>query len=142
MPKKGVIRFYKWGKLSLRYIGPFEILKRVGMVAYKLALLPSWSGVHGVFHVSILRKYTLDSTHVVDWGELIIDTHGTFEEEPVRIMNSWDQVLQLKTMRLVKVLWQRRGVEEATWERKDTMRATYPFLFKDEGTLFSHLVLK
>ena len=90
----------------------------------------------------ILQKYTPDSTHVVDWGELIIDTHGTFEEEPVRIMDSRDQVLQLKTVRLVKVLWQRRGVEEATWERKDTMHATYPFLFKDEGTLFSHLVLK
>ena len=90
MPKKEVIRFCKWGKLSLRYIEPFEILKRVGMVAYQLALLPSWSGVHGVFHVSILRKHTPDSTHVVDWGELIIDTHGTFEEEPMRIMDSWD----------------------------------------------------
>ena len=130
------------GKLSLRYIGPFQILERVGMVTYQLDLLTSWSGVDGVFHVSILRKYTPDSTHVVDWGELIIDTHGTFEEGPVSIMDSRDQVLQLKTVRLVKVLWQRRGVEEATWERKDTMYATYPFLFKDEGTLFSHLVLK
>ena len=78
----------------------------------------------------------------MDWGELIIDADGTFEEGPVSIMDSRDQVLQLKTVRLVKVLWQRRGVEEATWEHKDTMSATYPFLFKDEGTLFSHLVLK
>ena len=58
------------------------------------------------------------------------------------IVDSWDQVLRRKTMRLVKVLWQHRGVEEATWERKDTMRATYPFLFKDEGTWFSRLVIK
>ena len=60
----------------------------------------------------------------------------------MRIMDSQDQVLRRKTVRLVKLLWQHRGVEEATWEREDTMRATYPFLFKDECTLFSHLVLK
>ena len=52
------------------------------------------------------------------------------------IMDSWDQVLRHKTVRLVKVLWQHRGGEEGTWEREDAMRATYPFLFKDEGTLF------
>ena len=90
----------------------------------------------------MLRKYTLDSTNVVDWGKLSIDTDGTFEEGPVRIMDSWNPVLRRKTMMLVKVLWQHRGVEDATWERDDTMRATYHFLFKDEGTLFSHLVLK
>ena len=60
----------------------------------------------------------------------------------MRIMDSRDQVLRRKTMRLVKVLWQHRGVEEATWEGEDTMRATYPFLFKDEGTWFSRLVIK
>ena len=78
----------------------------------------------------------------MDWGNLSIDTYGTFEERLVHIMDSRDQVLRHKTMRLVKVLWQHRGVEEATWEREDTMRVTYPFLFKDEGTLFSHSVLK
>ena len=56
-------------------------------------------------------------------------------------MDSRDQVLQSKTVRLVKVLWQHRGVEEATWERKDTMCATYPFLFEDEETLFSQLII-
>ena len=66
MPKKGVVRFDKQGKLAPRYIGPFEVLERVGTVAYRLALPPSLSGVHEVFHVSMLRKYTLDSSHVVD----------------------------------------------------------------------------
>ena len=105
MPKRGVIRFRKQGKLSSRYIRPFEILERVGMVVYWLALLPSLLGVHEVFHVSMLRKYTPDPTHVVDWGELIIDTNGTFEEGLVRITDSQDQVLRRKTVRLVKVLW-------------------------------------
>ena len=60
----------------------------------------------------------------------------------MHIMDSYDQVLRRKTVRLVKVLWQHRGLEEATWEREDTMRTTYPFLFKDEGTWFSRLVIK
>ena len=79
-PKRGAIWFGKQGKLSPRYIGPFEILERVGTVAYRLALPSSLSSVHEVFHVSMLQKYTPYPTHVVDWGKLIIDTDGTFEE--------------------------------------------------------------
>ena len=88
MPKRGVIRFGKRGKLSPRYIGPFEVLERVGTVAYRLVLLPSLSSVHEVFHVSMLRKYTPDPTHIVDWGELVFDADRTFEEGLVRIMDS------------------------------------------------------
>ena len=112
----------------------------VGIVAYWLALPPSLSSVRNVFHVSMLPKYTPDPTHVVDWGELFIDIDGTFEEGPVRIMDSRDRVLKCKTIRLVKVLWQHQGVEEATWECENTMCTAYPFLFEDEGTFFSHLV--
>ena len=136
-----MVRFGKRHKLLPRFIGPFEILEMVGIVAYWLVLPHSLSSVHEVFHVSMLRKYTLDPTHVVDWGELIVDTDGTYEEGPVRIMDSRDQVLRCKTMRLAKVLWKYRGVEEATWEREDTMRANYSFLFEDDGTLFNHLVV-
>ena len=93
MPKRRVVRFGKRGKLSPRFIGPFEILERVGTIAYRLALPPRMSGVHEVFHVSLLQRYTPDPTHVVDWGEIEVDTNGTFEEGPVCIMNSRDQVL-------------------------------------------------
>ena len=58
----------------------------------------------------------------MDWGKLVVDADGTFEEGPVSILDSRDQVIQLKIGRLVKVLWQHKGVEEATWEHKDTMR--------------------
>ena len=68
MPKRWVVRSGKRGNLEPRYIGPFEVLKRVGTVAYWLALSPSLSGVYEVFHVFMLRKYTPDPTHVVDWG--------------------------------------------------------------------------
>ena len=76
------------------------------------------------------------------WGQIEIDTDGTFEKGPVCIVCSRDQVLRRKTVRLVRVLWRHCGVEESTWEREDTMRATYPFLFRDEGTWFSHLRFK
>ena len=66
MPKREVIKFDKRGKLSLRFIGPFEVLEKVGTIAYQLALPPNLSGVHAVFHLSMLRKYTPDLTHVVD----------------------------------------------------------------------------
>ena len=142
MLKREVVRFGKRGKLSSRFIWPFEILERVGTVAYRLDLPPNMSGVYEVCHISMLRRYTLDPAHVVDWGEIEVDTDGTFEEEPMYIMDSRDQVLRRKTVRLVRVLWRRHGVEESTWEHEDTMRATYPFLFRDEGTWFSRLILK
>ena len=141
-PTRGVVRLGKRGKLSPRFIGPFEILERMGAVAYRLALPPSMSSVHEVLHVSMLRGYTPDPAHVVDWGQIEVDTDGTFEEGPVYIVDSRYQVLRRKTVRLVRVLWRHCGVEESTWEREDTMRATYPFLFRDEGTWFSRLRFK
>ena len=93
MPKRGVVRFDKLGKLSPRFIGPFDILERVGTVAYRLALLPSMTGVQEVFHVSMLRNYTPDPAHVVDWGQIEVDTDGTFEKGLVCLLDSRDQVL-------------------------------------------------
>ena len=90
----------------------------------------------------MLQRYTPDPAYVVDWGEIEVDTVGTFEEGLGCFMDSQDQVLRRKIVRLVRVLWQHRGVEESTWEREDTMRATYPFLFRDKGTWFSRLILK
>ena len=112
-----MVRFDKRGKLSPRFIGPFEILEWIGTVAYRLALPPSMSSVHEVFHVSMLRKYTPDPAHVVDWGQIEVDTDETFEDGPVCILDFRDQVLRRKTVRLVRVLWRHYGVEESTWER-------------------------
>ena len=104
MPKRGVVKFGKRGKQSLRFIGPFEILERVGTVAYWLALPPSTTSVYEVFHVSMLQRYTPYPAHVVDWGEIEVDTDRTIKEGPVCIMDSRDQVLRRKTVRLVRVL--------------------------------------
>ena len=97
IPKRGVVRFSKRGKLAPRYIGPFEVHERVVTVAYWLALSPSLLGVYEVFHISMLRKYTPNLAHVVDWGGIVIDIDGTFEEGPVHILDSRDQVLRRNT---------------------------------------------
>ena len=141
-PKREMVRFGKRGKPSLRFIRPFEVLEMIGTVVYRLALPPSMIGVHEVFHVSMLRKYTPDPAHMVDWGQIEVDSDGTFEEGPMCIVDSRDQVLRRKTVMLVRVLWRHYGVEESTWEREDTIRATYPFLFRDEGAWFSRLRFK
>ncbi|KAL4016694.1 hypothetical protein IC575_024351 [Cucumis melo] len=130
-PMKGVLRFEKKGKLSPRFVGPFEILKRIGPVAYRLALPPSFSAVHDVFHVSMLRKYVADLTPVVDFQPLQINENLSYEEQPVEILAREVKRLRNRGIALVKVLWRNHGVEEATWEREEDMRTKYPELFQD-----------
>ena len=126
------MRFGKSGKLSPRFIGPFEILERIGEVAYRLALPPQLSGVHDVFHICMLRKCEPNPSHVLDWTELEVHEDASYEERPVRVLDMRDQVLRGKTIPLVKVLWKHHGVEEATWERELEAREKYPDLFIDE----------
>ena len=128
-PMKGVMRFGKKGKLSPRYIGPFEILERVGKVAYKLALPSELAAVHNVFHVSMLRKYVSDLSHVLVSEPIEVREDLTYQEQPVQILDRKDKALRNKVIPLVKVLWRNHKVEEATWEREDEMRAKYPHLF-------------
>ncbi|XP_019231690.1 PREDICTED: uncharacterized protein LOC109212498 [Nicotiana attenuata] len=85
-PMKSVIQFWKKGKLSPKFICPFEILERVGKVAYRLALPPSLAGVHLVFHISMLWKYHEDMPYV-DFSTEQLDENLTYEEEPIDILN-------------------------------------------------------
>lgn len=128
-PRRGIRRFGRNAKLSPRYVGPFEILERIGAVAYRLALPPHLSRIHDVFHVSMLRKYEPDPSHVIDWGDLELEEDATFEEQPVEILDSREQVLRGKVIPLVRVLWRHRDFEEETWERESNMRARFPELF-------------
>ena len=133
-PMKGVMRFGKRGKLSPRYVGPFEILERVGPVAYKLALPPALSGIHNVFHISMLRRYVSDPSHILSYEPLQVQEDLSYEEMPMKILDRKDQVLRNKTIRLVKVLWRNHSVGEASWEREDEMQSKYPHLFQNGGT--------
>ncbi|KAL4016714.1 hypothetical protein IC575_024371 [Cucumis melo] len=122
-PMRGVVRFERRGKLSPRFVGPFEILERIGPVAYRLALPPSLSIVHDVFHVSMLRKYVPDPSHVVDYEPLEIDENLSYTEQPVEVLAREVKTLRNKEIPLVKVLWRNHRVEEATWEREDDMKS-------------------
>lgn len=128
-PWKGVIGFEKNGKLSPRYIGSFEVLEKVGEVAYRVTLPPRLAGVHNVFHVSMPRKYVYSLLHVIDHEPLQIREDFSYEEMPVQISNSKEKMLRTKVIKLIKVLWCNHLVEEATWERDDEMHEKYPHLF-------------
>ena len=91
-PMKGVMRFGKKGKLSPRLVGPFKVLERVGVVAYRIALPPALSGIHNVFHESMLRKYIPDLSHVLSYDPLQIRDDLSYEEVPVEIMDCKEQV--------------------------------------------------
>ena len=129
-PMKGVLQFEKKEKLSPCFVGSFEILERIGPLAYRLALPISLFVVYAVFHVSMLRKYVTDPSHVVDYAPLEIDENLSYAEQPVEILAKEVKMLRNRKIALVKVLWWNHKVEEATWEREDDMRARYPELFE------------
>jgi len=103
-PWRGVLRFGRKGKLSPRYIGPFEILERVGPAAYRLALPMEMSKIHNVFHVSVLRKYIPDPTHVLEVQPIELKEDQSYEEESVQVLDEKEQVLRTKVISLVKLL--------------------------------------
>ncbi|OMO55593.1 reverse transcriptase [Corchorus capsularis] len=133
-PTKEVIRFGVRGKLSPRFIGPFEILEKVGEVAYRLALPPSLSGVHNVFHVSMLRKFTPDPNHVIELAPLPLRADLTYDEQPIKIVDRKEQVLRRRTIPYVKVQWHNHSEREATWELESEIKEKYPELFETNDT--------
>ena len=103
-PWKGVMRFGKCGKLSPRFIGPYEIMERVGPVAYRLALPPELSQIHDVFHVSMLRRYRSVPSHILQAQPIKLEGDLSYEEEPIAILAKEEKVLRNKVIPLVKVL--------------------------------------
>jgi hypothetical protein len=128
-PMKGIMRFNKKGKLSPRFVGPFEIKEVVGPLAYKVELPPTLSGIHNIFDVSTPRKHVHDPLHVLDFEPLQVQDDLRYEELSVQILDRKEQQLRTKTIPLVKVLWRNRDVEEASWELENDIRNKYPHLF-------------
>ena len=130
-PMKGVTRFGKKGKLNPRFIGSFEILERIGPVAYRLALPPELANIHDVFHISMLRKYVPDPSHVIHYEPLRLQGDMAYEEVPVMILDRKIKELRTKHIPLVKVLWRNHAIEEASWELEDEICKKYPSLFME-----------
>ncbi|GJX53862.1 putative reverse transcriptase domain-containing protein, partial [Tanacetum coccineum] len=124
-PWKGVVYFGKKGKLAPRYIGPFEILERIRLVAYRLRLPEELSSVHDTFHVSNLRKCLADTNLHVPLEEIKVKTLH-FVEEPVEIMDREVKRLKRRKIVLVKVRWGSKRGPNFTWEHEDQMRIKYP----------------
>ena len=128
-PWKKVMRFGKKRKLSPRFIGPNEVIKKVGPTAYRLALPHDLEKIHNVFHVSMLRRYRSDLSHVVSSETIELRPDLTYEKELVEILAREVKELWNKKILLVKVLWRNHKTKEATWESEETMRQQYPQLF-------------
>ncbi|GJW83310.1 hypothetical protein Tco_0156455 [Tanacetum coccineum] len=126
LPWKGVVRFGKKGKLAPRFVGPFEILERIGHVAYRLRLPEELSSVHDTFHVSNLKKCLADANLHVSLDEIKVDKTLRFVEEPLDIMDREVKTLKRSKIPIVKVRWNSERGPEFTWERKDHMKAKYP----------------
>nr|GEV34549.1 putative reverse transcriptase domain-containing protein [Tanacetum cinerariifolium] len=118
-PWKGVIRFGKRGKLNPRYIRPFKILAKVGMLAYRLEFPEQLSRVHSTFHVFNLKKCFIDEPLVIPFDEIQINNKLYFIEEPVEIIDRGVKRLKQSRIPIVKVRWNSRRGPEFTWERED-----------------------
>ncbi|KAG8503420.1 hypothetical protein CXB51_001332 [Gossypium anomalum] len=127
--RKKVLRFGRKGKLSPRFIGPYEIVERIGLVAYRLSLPSELEKIHNVFHVSMLRQYRLDPSHVISPADVEIQSDLSYSEESIRILAQEMKELRNKRIALMKVPWHKYGIEEATWEIEEAMWKQYPNLF-------------
>jgi hypothetical protein len=128
-PMRGLKRFNVKGKLAPRYVGPFKILERKGEVAYQLELPVSLSNVHNVFHVSQFKKCLRVPEEQLPLEELDLQDDLTYEESPIKVLDTAERITRSKTIRMCKVQWKHHSEEEATWEREDDLKSKYPHLF-------------
>ena len=139
-PWKKVMRFGKNGKLSPRFIEPYEMIKKVDPVAYRLALPLELEKIHNVFHVSMLRRYRSNPSHVVSSDTIELRPNLTYEEEPIEILAREVKEFLKKRIPLVKVMWRNHKTEEATWESEEVMHQQYPQLL-NEGNFEDQIIL-
>ncbi|GJY40109.1 putative reverse transcriptase domain-containing protein [Tanacetum coccineum] len=130
-PCKGVVQFGKKGKLAPRFVGPFEILERIGHVAYKLRLPEELSSVHKMFHVSNLNKCLADANLHVPLDEIKVDKTLRLVEEPLEIMDRGVKTLKRSKIPIVKVRWNSKHGPEFAREREDHITDKYPQLFEN-----------
>ena len=127
-PTTAIGRAMKSRKLTPRFIGPYQITRRIGPTAYEIALPPHLANLHNIFHVSQLKKYMADPNHVLEQDDVQVHKDLIMGVGPVRILNSQVKQLRGKEIRTMKVFWD-EATQEMTWEMEDLMRKSYPHLF-------------
>ncbi|GJR14027.1 putative reverse transcriptase domain-containing protein [Tanacetum coccineum] len=133
-PWKGVVCFGKKGKLAPRFVGPFEIIEKIGPIAYRLDFPKELDGVHDTFHVSNLKKCLDDPTLQVPLDEIQVDAKLNFMEEPGEILEREFKKLKHSSIAIVKVRWNSKHGPEFMWEREDQMKLRYSHLFSDDSS--------
>ena len=128
-PKRSSLKLGKFKKLSFRYCGPYEIIKKVGDQAYELNL-PLHLGIHRVFHVSLLKKYHPDPSHVLKDDEVILVSQEEFQTEPEAILEEREKRLRNRILREVLVQWKGYPPEEASWEDFKVVSNYFPTFFR------------
>ena len=123
------MRFGKKGKLAPRFVGPYEIIGKVGELAFRVLLPPELATIHNVFHVSMLRKCVKDPTQIVRPTELEINDDFTYVVRPITIVDRDVKYLRRKVVNLVKVQWSER-VNDVTWELEEKIQKSHPELFE------------
>eukprot|EP00253_Pinus_taeda_P026612 PITA_26612 len=129
--KNSTLQWSGCAKLAPQFCGPFQVLARIGPVAYHLAL-PSHMWVHNVFHVSMLKKYVYDHKHVIRWQDIQVEPEGEILVEMLSILDRREVMLRKQVFTQVKVKWKHFGADEATWEDEELMKKAYPRLFMVE----------
>ena len=117
--------------MNPRYIRPFRILERIGLIAYHLKLPRDLEQIHDIIHVLMLRKYILDPSHVLEISLVELREDLSFEVQPIGILYHREKVLRNKVVTMVKVLWRSDRVDEMTWKMEALIRKCYPYLFSD-----------
>jgi hypothetical protein len=129
-PTRGIQRFGVKGKLAPRYIGPFEILKICGPVAYRLQLPPQLAAIHDIFHVSQLRKCVKVPTEIIDSQAIEIEPDLTYTEHPTRVLDTKERSTRRETIRMFKIKWNHHMEEEATWQTESYLQHNFPDFFQ------------
>jgi hypothetical protein len=130
-PMRELRRFKIWGKLARRYIGSFKILEQRGEVAYQLELSPQLSDLHDVFHVLQLRKCLRVPEEQMPLEELTVGEDLTYQEYPVKILDTSEKVTRNNRYKMCKVQWSNHTEEEATWEKEDQLKAEFLEIFSN-----------
>jgi hypothetical protein len=131
-PIRGTRRFQVRGKLAPRYVGPYQILKKVGVVAYRLELPEGMADIHPVFHVSQLRRcLRVPERERVPEEDIALQTNLRYQEVPIKILDTVIKRTRNSEVRICRVQWSRHAVEEATWEREDALKKEFPHLFRN-----------
>ena len=126
--RRSTLQWSGCAKLAPHYFGPFQVLARVGPVAYQLAL-PSHIRICNVFHVSMIRKHIYDPKHVIKWQDIRVEPEGEVLVEPLNILDPREVWLRKRAITQFKVQWQHYGPDEATWEDEELIKKAYLELF-------------